>query len=301
MTHLSVEKLLPVVPAVASALLVIAAYYARVLIGALGRGFDQTKALKNVPAKDRLPALEVIENVLKIGAIETEMLTSIQRFKLIEKTIEERQAVAKRRFYLLIMSAAFMLILAVLWMVYAWNNDRKNDVVSSEIRSGNISRYVNDLADRGYYNIGDNRFVQKLADLTGYPASITKQAIIDFQKKVQCEGLSSKQCNEALADLRQRARAREAPFNEPGMLFNAGLSGGTQPRRFFINVTDEFAFKQSAVDVVNPLNGNRLRLWPRVAINTASRPMLVHLNEEQVLYLTGQKDIGLRVDRNHRC
>lgn len=285
------ERILPLVPAVAGVFLAIAAIYAKSLMGLIGRSFNQEKAFRDLPVNSRLPALEIIENVLKISRIETENLSSIQRFKLIQETLKVRQDAAKRRFILLITFAVFMFLISGLWFAYALYTDQKRDTLVSELTSGDVSRYSEVLAHRGFYSLNDDRIITEMANITGRLPSDLRAQIAAFEKLKSCDSMTREQCNKTLFELRDLARDRKPPFNEPGMFFHASLNGDVQPRRFFINVTDNFPFKGGAVDVINPQNRSKLTLIPRVGITTQDDSTLVHLNEQQFLQLFGRKDV----------
>jgi hypothetical protein len=291
MQFFGLERILPLVPAVAGVLLVIAAIYAKSLLGLIGRGFNQAKALKDLPANSRLPALEIIENVLKISSIETESLNASQRFKLIQETLKVRQDAAKRRFILLVVFAAFMFLASALWFAYAMYSDRRQDAVEAELSSGDVKRFSDVLARRGFFSLNDDRIITEMANITGRLPSDLRAQISQFEKIRSCDSMTREQCNRTLFELRDLARDRKPPFNEPGMFFHASLNGEAQPRRFFVNVTESFPFKGGAVDVINPQNHSKLTLLPRVGITTEDDPMLIHLNEQQLLHLFGRKDV----------
>lgn len=291
MQFFGLEKILPLVPAVAGVLLVIAAIYAKSLLGLIGRSFNQAKALKDLPVNSRLPALEIIENVLKISSIETESLSSTQRFKLIQETLKVRQDAARRRFSLLVLFAIFMFVISALWLAYAMYSNQKRDAVVAELKSGDMSRYSDVLARRLYFSLDDERLITEMANITGRLPSDLRARIAAFERIKNCDSISREKCNKALFQLRDLARDRKPPFDEPGMFFHASLNGDVQPRRFFVNVTEDFPFKGGAVDIINPESKKKLTLLPRVGINTEDDPSLIHLNEQHFLVLFGRKDV----------
>ena len=289
---LALNGLLPFVPAAGALFLIFAAFYSRTLQKALGRGLDKISALGKVPNKERLHTIEVFENVLKVDELKTERLTADQRFKLIERTFEERRDSTRRRFILLIVAAAFLLVMAVLWFYYIFTTSTSSDMQIRRALEEDPEAASKALADKGFYAIGDARLVEALTRVTGFSENRLNEAIERFQKLDSCSEDVDQDCNRALAQLRSRSRSREAPFTEPGIFFDVGRSGGVQPRRFFINATANFPFKQSALEVRNPLNDRSLVLWPRVALTTETRRYLVHLNDQQILQLFGQKDVS---------
>lgn len=300
---IALDKILPLLPAIAGVIFALSALYSKTLLDALGRGLDKTVALKNVSARDRQSALEVIENVLKIDEIATVDLTPAQRYQLIERTLNDRREAAQQRYALLRRLATIMFALSVGWMIYSWSSSN-TDTVTARLIDQDRQGFAKAVAREGFYNLTDAGLVQRLAQDTEVPASVQDImfAIDKLNKLENCDrqALSeqvklSKQgaeCNLALSDLRKKARLRVAPFNEPGMLFDVGRAEvETEPRRFFVHVTENFPFRGIAVEVINPANRRRLVLFPRQALVTDGDEKLVHLNEEQRMVLFDRKDI----------
>jgi hypothetical protein len=308
------SKLLPFVPAAGAVIIIIAAIYARKLLEGLGRGLDKVSALDTLPTRDRLQAIEVFENVLSIDPIKTGSLSGKERAKLIERVLEQRQSAARLRFMGYILASLVMLGFAGIWAYYAWSTTSVEKVTSS-LLEGRRAEFSTVLADEGFYDVHGRELVSFLAKEAGYSEDKLNEAIERFQKLEECAtntaasrgGTTSaspdgdkpdasreidrkeERCITALAELRQRARNREPPFDEPGRYFEAGRPD-QQPRRFWAHVTRTFPFRESAIEVRNPKNDKSIILYPRPAIDTV-RSDLIHLNEHQIYQLFGHKDL----------
>ncbi|RZF66186.1 hypothetical protein EWE75_02035 [Sphingomonas populi] len=284
------EKILPLVPAVGGVVLVLAAVYARSLIDVLGKSLDKLNSLKSLPAKDRESALEVIEIGLKIDKIETAKLSAAHRFELIKAAMEERTTKAWQRFWLLVLTGAMMLILAAGWFAYSVLTKSREDQLNDAL-TRDPDAFSQVLERKGYYSIKGMGIVNSLASITGLDTSDLRKAIEQAQALDRCDPSSREPCNVTLVQLRARARSREAPFNDVGIFVTAAKPEYDPPRRFYVNVTEFFPFKHVPV-VIRSLDGSRyLRLMPRVAIVGSTDKDLIHLNEAQIGYIFGNKNL----------
>lgn len=289
-TGFGIEKILPLVPAVGGVVLVLAAIYARSLIDVLGKSLDKLNSLKLLPARDRESALEVIEIGLKIDRIETAKLTSGQRYELIKQAMEERRVKANQRFWLLVLTGILMLLLAAGWFAYSFFDKTREEQIRAALKS-KPDVYNELLAEGGYYTTKDLRLVNSLASVTGLDTSDLQKAVEQAQALDRCDTSQKAPCNVTLVALRKRARRREAPFNDIGIFANVGKPAINPPRRFYVNVTEFFPFKHVAVEIRSLEGGRFLRLMPRVAVVGNADGGLIHLNEEQIGYLFGNKNL----------
>ncbi len=272
----------PMVGILGAFMLAVLAFKQRTILDFFGRGLDQLEALKSLPAKDRLDGLEIIDNTLKIDKIDTSKLTATQAFALITKTLEEKSRTAKQKFTAYIF---FSVLVGLMAFGFFLNEVLFN--VESKIESALSADSVGAnaaLNERDFYKTSDPKLAGKLGAETDFSNMPPEKAYEKLRQKI-CEEPNSEGCNQAIRDLRNRAKLREPPFNEIGAQVKFGIPGepAQQPFRFTLNVDQDFEYKNQVVELI--YNGRRLILFARPRITGISDENFVHFNDSQANFI----------------
>lgn len=152
------------------------------------------------------------------------------------------------------------------------------------------------LAEHGFYDTTDTRVIAVWAQDTMIEPSDDLQEAINrvascFRNAPAIDIGSGGNCNPVVLDLRKKARDHAPPFNEAGLVVDAGLPSieKQQPRRYYLNVTPEFPFLGNPISVRTTRRVVDLILWPNPVVTNVSdkERYLVQLNGEQKELLFG--------------
>lgn len=115
----------PVVGTVGAFLLALLAFKQRTLLDFFGRGIDQTKALSDLPERNKLDGLEIIENTLKIDRIKTKGMTADQTYSIILETLRDRKRQANIKFIAYLSFSAAVALIGISYLYYSIFYDTK--------------------------------------------------------------------------------------------------------------------------------------------------------------------------------
>ncbi|MEA3539568.1 MAG: hypothetical protein U9R73_10610 [Pseudomonadota bacterium] len=185
--------------------------------------------------------------------------------------------------------------IGVTYLYYSLFFDTESKIESAidedkEIAADILSRF-------DFFSKDDPELVRKLAAETEFGSSDV-EAYSQLSDKI-CNNPKSLTCNKVIRDLRKRARAGEAPFNEVGIPVKFGaISGKTQPKRFTLHVNPDFEYAKRVVEI--SYKGQRLVLYAAPKMGSVRNRNFVHLNISQVDLLgaprANRKDSGREIN-----
>lgn len=266
----------PVVGVVGAFLLALAAIKQRTLLGYFGRGLDETKALSTLPPRAKLEGLEIIENTLKIDRISTRKLTADQVFILLQETIRDKKRIANLKFVAYLIFSGVTLVFTASFLYYKMFYDTESKI--SDALSTDEDSASQILGRFNFFQKTDPRLVEALAKETAFgpPGEGAYRQLMD---KI-CVNKTSKTCNQAVMEIRERAEKRQPPFNDVGIPIKIGVpSGEEEPKRFTVNVSPSFGYANRTVNII--YKGRRLTLYASPRMPGYTDDNFVHLNTAQ--------------------